>query len=688
MKKIKNTILLFVLFYFILNISFIQAKSKNTKNLKSEFKKFLNEVNPIITPKEKKIFYALKSNKERTEFIALFWGQRDPTPLTKENEFKSKYLDRLIYVNQRFGREEGKPGWATERGRYYLVLGKPKTLDRFDGAGKLYPTEVWFYNLTPEHGVPPNFRLVFFAQNGNDFKLYNPNHDGPSALIGAFSGDVNDTYTAYEYLKMWEPSLAPAAISLIPSVRGANNHTPPMENITLITNIQAMPQKRIDDNYAEMYYKLKYKVDVDVSLHFVKSKTTTFVSYGRDKKMVYLNFVIQPDKFSIERYEDKYYTKLNILFNLYEKKTGKRIFSLTKNQYMPMGEKLVKKILKKKINIALKYPIASNKELKYLLYIKNLASKEYFMHESEIIMPEDEKQPYIVDMVLSNSFKEIKRYAVNRPFQLNNRNIFPSIGNIFRKGDKPFVTIGVNNPTQNDLDVKVLLIDQKTNAKSMLAKLVAKKNNVSSFFVNLSSDNNKYGYKTIRVELKKDNIAIDTKEYTILYSALKKSYNNPLSISINYPDFDLSSMYYYFSTQYDKLDNANKAEYFINKSLNIKKSSKAVLLKVELLYKKKQFSKGLEYLKANTNENDLDTETEFLMFKGYYETKNLIEAEKYGNKLVNSNYRHVNFLNMMGYLSIEKGNISDARLYFRNSLKLKKDQKIIKDKLNELSKTN
>ena len=686
MKNKKHIIILVVSFILIFSLLTIEAKSKKNKNLKSKYITFLNEVNPIMTKKEKSIFYALNTEIDRTEFIELFWAQRDPTPLTKVNEFKKKYHNRLKYADLMFGRVEGKPGWATERGRYYLVLGKPNVIDKFDGAGKLYPTEVWFYNQKPEHGVPPNFKLVFYRPYGTEYKLYSPNHDGPGALIGAFSGAADDTYTAYEYIKMWEPDLASSAISLIPSEKGVDNHTPPLANISLIGNIQALPQRRIDDKYVEMYYKLKYKVDVDVASRYIKSKTTSFITYGRDKKMVFINFVIQPEKFSIEKYDEKYYTKLNILFNLYEKKTGKKIFTLNKDQYLPMSKNLIRKIKRKKINIALKYPIIPGKGLKYLLYVKNLASKEYFMHEAEIVSPKAKDKPFIVDMVLSNSFKEINKLSINRPFQLEKRNLFPSIGNIYRKKDKPIISIIVNNPTTDIINAKASIIDKKTNKKTLIENFIVKKNDISVFFVKLNADNNKFGYKELIFELENNSKIIETKTFKVLFSALKNTHNKPLHISVNFPEFTLSSMYYHYGSQYYKLKDFTNAEYFLNKSLKIKKTKQAVLLKVELFYKGKQFKEGIKYLKTHIK-NELSDKGEFLLFTGYIKDENYIEAKKSGNILLNRNYRDIRFLNMMGYMSIKNNNLSDAKLYFMNSLKLDKNQKEIKDKLDELTKT-
>ncbi len=59
-----------------------------------------------------------------------FWRRTDPNPATPENEALDEYLARVQAANTRF-REEGIPGWLTERGWVFITLGEPdEFLDR------------------------------------------------------------------------------------------------------------------------------------------------------------------------------------------------------------------------------------------------------------------------------------------------------------------------------------------------------------------------------------------------------------------------------------------------------------------------------------------------------------------------------------------------------------------------------
>ena len=63
---------------------------------------------------------------------------------------------------------------------FWIVLGKPHEIQRFDGLNEVVATEVWFYNGDPKLGQPPRFNLVFFKQQDiGEYELYSPMGDGP-----------------------------------------------------------------------------------------------------------------------------------------------------------------------------------------------------------------------------------------------------------------------------------------------------------------------------------------------------------------------------------------------------------------------------------------------------------------------------------------------------------------------------
>jgi GWxTD domain-containing protein len=158
-----------------------KTKKKREKDLMRElapaYKKWLNEdVVYIISPEERRAFLELSTNEERETFIENFWLRRDPTPDTPENEFKEEHYRRIAYANEHFS--SGIPGWKSDRGRIYIIWGKPDeiqshpsggTYDRPMGEGggttSTYPFEDWRYRYL--EGIGENVELEFVDPSGS-----------------------------------------------------------------------------------------------------------------------------------------------------------------------------------------------------------------------------------------------------------------------------------------------------------------------------------------------------------------------------------------------------------------------------------------------------------------------------------------------------------------------------------------
>src|SRR5436309_9119524 len=138
-----------------------KTRKKNARALKQElskpYKKWLDEdVAYIITDEERAAFKQLSNDEERDNFIEAFWQRRDPTPDTEENEFKEEHYQRIAYANEHFA--AGIPGWKTDRGRMYVMYGKPDEIESHPSGGtynrpmeegggetSTYPFETWRY---------------------------------------------------------------------------------------------------------------------------------------------------------------------------------------------------------------------------------------------------------------------------------------------------------------------------------------------------------------------------------------------------------------------------------------------------------------------------------------------------------------------------------------------------------------
>src|SRR6188474_2000606 len=176
-----------------------QAPSEKPRNVKPELKKAYKDwldkdVPYVITDEERKAFKKLATDDERERFIEEFWRRRDPDPDTDENEFKEEYYERIAYANEHFS--SGIPGWKTDRGRIWIMYGKPDEREThpmggsyqrpsYEGGGSTstYPFEIWFYRYLA--GVGSGIEIEFVDPTGSgEYRIArNPNEKDALLMI-------------------------------------------------------------------------------------------------------------------------------------------------------------------------------------------------------------------------------------------------------------------------------------------------------------------------------------------------------------------------------------------------------------------------------------------------------------------------------------------------------------------------
>jgi len=83
---------------------------QNYKDLNTKYKQWINMVTYIAKKEEIKTFLQLPSTRDRDLYIKFFWQQRDPTPGTEVNEYKTEIENRFKHVNRYFKRGSPRPG--------------------------------------------------------------------------------------------------------------------------------------------------------------------------------------------------------------------------------------------------------------------------------------------------------------------------------------------------------------------------------------------------------------------------------------------------------------------------------------------------------------------------------------------------------------------------------------------------
>ncbi len=139
-----------------------------TSQLDPQSKEFFSTARFIMTDEEKEIFTRLQDRKSREQFIQEFWEKRDPDPYTEENEAKIEFNNRVETANHYFKEGTG-PGWKTDRGRIYLLLGPPdsKIQQPFLDLPNMKARIIWAYYRY-------RMAIEFVDRNGTgDFRINN-----------------------------------------------------------------------------------------------------------------------------------------------------------------------------------------------------------------------------------------------------------------------------------------------------------------------------------------------------------------------------------------------------------------------------------------------------------------------------------------------------------------------------------
>ncbi|MDH4220677.1 MAG: GWxTD domain-containing protein [Candidatus Aminicenantes bacterium] len=438
----------------------ITLNSTQNAELPQKYKKWVEEeIIYIITPKEKEIFFKLENDRERDLFIEEFWRQRDPTPGTPRNEFKDEHYRRIEYANKKFGRETPIKGWRTDRGRIYIMLGRPPYVERHS-TGDIHPIEIWYYHGNPKLGQAPSFRLLFFQRyRAGEFKLYSPIADGPKSLVpfterthafykpkvsGAVEKELleklnkanldNRDVDAYMILHYnVGPDLAEASFSNFPGRSGPEYRLP---SSILIGDVETYPHKKVDDDYAYEFLEHKAIVEVSYSVYYIGNHSK--VSILQDPSgFFFVNYILVPEILSVDFYEDKYFTNLKASFRLTDAE-GKTIYQGERNVPLELRENELKILEKSSFHLCDSFPVISG-NYTFNLLMENMVTKEFTSFEKDISVPGGEYLQ-MSPLILARKVNKDSPYSQsNRAYQVGNLQIYPSVNNTFLQKDTLFL---------------------------------------------------------------------------------------------------------------------------------------------------------------------------------------------------------------------------------------------------------
>jgi len=422
----------------------IAVSSADKPNLPERYEKWLNEeVVYIITSAEKDVFLRLRTDRERDLFIEAFWNHRDPTPNSPTNEFKIEHLRRIAYADRQFGREGASPGWKTDRGRMYILLGEPLEIERYAGKSGIYDCESWFYQGKTDLGLPSAFHLLFFKENGQGMhKLYSPVRNGPQALLAGHISAPGDFESAYNAIYDIDASLAMIAVNLVPGESAGALGRPSMASDMLIQRIETLPSLTVQERYARKFLEYKDIVEVDYSANYLDSDSLIKV-FREQSGLYFVHYAIEPQRLSVNQYEQKTYTTLKVNGRV-TTPGGRLVYQYDKTVSIEMPDAQMSELSRAPFNLHDVFPLIPG-DYQLSVLVKNEVSKEFWSAERSIRIPQSGSGVQMTQPLLG--YKVSRLDAVPRKiraFQVGPYQIFCQPGRIFTAQDTLAVAFQLN----------------------------------------------------------------------------------------------------------------------------------------------------------------------------------------------------------------------------------------------------
>jgi GWxTD domain-containing protein len=416
----------------------LAQKKLSPKDLPENYRKWLQEeVVYIITPKEKDVFLQLETDREREIFIEAFWKQRDPDPLTPENEFKVEHYKRFAYANQYLGKEGPGAGWRSDMGRLHIILGQPQQIDRFENLTEIYPTVIWFYDGMAKYGLPNSFYIMFFKPSGTgEYEIYSPVQDGPASLLIHYKGDVADYTAAYNALLNVEPTIADASLSFLPEEAG-RILSPSIASEILVSNkIPGIPRETVKDAYAEKLLAYKDIVEVDYTANYIDNDNLAAVIHDKSG-LAFVHYLVEPSKLTFVQAGDRFRANLEVNGKATDM-AGNTIYQFDRTVPIDFSREQVDSVRPKLFSFQDVFPLIEGR-YKLNILVKNTVSKEFTSLERDITIP-PLAGPRLSRLVLANKIIPNSTYTgQNKPFLIGSTQIVPSPRNDFTSQDKLYV---------------------------------------------------------------------------------------------------------------------------------------------------------------------------------------------------------------------------------------------------------
>jgi len=452
-----------------------KRSKKAFAELGEAYKTWLSEdVLYIITPDERKAFLQLSTNEEREQFIEQFWLRRNPNPDEQTNSFKEEHYRRIAYANEHFA--SGAPGWRTDRGRIYIMWGKPDEIESHPtggnwdrpenqggGSTETYPWEVWRYRHMEDIGENVELEFVDPTQSGEYHLTMDPGEKDalahvPNAGLGTLEA-LGMASKADRYNR--------AGINTLPTPSGGADsyQAKEFEQLEQFYKVQAPPPVKYKDLEALVTSRI-----VRDQLKF--TYRTDFLKVTNDTILVPVTVQIPNNKISYQNKEGVYSGSVNV-FARVSTMTGRVVQTVEDVVKRDFPASLFQREMKQASIYQKTVPLRPGL-YRLDLVLKDVQSGNVGVVNTRLAVPKfDEDTIQASTLILADQIERLPATQVggSGQFVLGAMKVRPRLNQEFTTSDKMGIYLQIYN----------LKIDEKLHKSNAVVEYVVKRGNDSMF---------------------------------------------------------------------------------------------------------------------------------------------------------------------------------------------------------------
>jgi GWxTD domain-containing protein len=313
------------------------------EKMPATWRTWLDEVRPIMTRAERETFDLLVTEEDRSRFQAAFWKMRDPDPATLANEFQNDYAKRVALVREKFN------GPHTDRGRLYLLLGKPQVITRYSGEQELVECELWNYSGLSDRGLPPFLNFLFYKPGDvGEFKQFYPGMQSAHELIlPGVNLNLSMPLAAYQLVRSISGELADASLSLIPGEGNPRDRVGASSSAMVMTRVQALPEKEISSSYLRNFSAGSGTVRVSDSSRRIQGWGD--IGTAGSGEFWFIHYAMLPDQITFQKKSEQSYLADVIIYLTIEDSTGRSVYRTEKARHFDVTAGRKREIEEKKV---------------------------------------------------------------------------------------------------------------------------------------------------------------------------------------------------------------------------------------------------------------------------------------------------------------------------------------------------